>query len=119
MAEERKKYSDWYIPSDWAAILSFHLVIPVVGLTFAMLFPAIGWIKCRGEIAVVYGSGLALGCGGIILLFVARLPLYRQRRFLAFGPKELDRTHRRLYWLAYVFIGACVLMLTALLLVLK
>ena len=119
MAEEKQKYSDWYIPPDWAAILSFHLVIPVIALTAAMLFPLIGWMKCRGEVAVVYCSALALGCVGITLLFFARLPLYRQRRFRTFGPRELDRVHRRLYWLAYVFIAACVLMLTALLFKLK
>ena len=41
---------------------------------------------------------------GVILLAVARLPLYRQRRFFAFGPAPLDLAHRRLYWRGYGFI---------------
>jgi hypothetical protein len=53
--------------------------------------------------------GLAL-CG-ISLLFLARLPLYRQRRFFTFGPGLLDARHRGLYRCAYVFITAAVVLL--------
>jgi len=60
--------------------------------------------------------GIAIGT---VLLFLARLPLYRQRRFLTFGPKELDERHRRVYWWAYRFIGASVLLLVVLLFVLR
>ena len=54
---------------------------------------------------------LGLALLGIALLFVARLPLYRQRRFLVFGPALLDSTHRKLYRCAYVFIASAVLLL--------
>lgn len=122
MPEQKRKYSDWYIPSDWAFLLGLY-VMAFVGLVLAMVFPSIGWLKSHGPVVfahcVLYYSALSFGCVGVGLLFSARLPLYRQRRFLAFGPRELDRVHRRLYWLAYFFIGACVLMLTALLLMLK
>jgi hypothetical protein len=43
---------------------------------------------------------------GTLLLLLARMPLYRQRRFWTVGPRELDRSHRRLYWLAHIFILA-------------
>ena len=52
----------------------------------------------------LYWGGVVAGVVGMVLLFFARLPFYRQRRFLVFGPRELDRSHRRLYWLAYAVL---------------
>lgn len=117
MAEPRRKYS------DWAFLLGLY-VMALAGLVVAaMVFPSIGWLKSLGPVVfahcVFYYAALSLGCIGVGLLFFARLSLYRQRRFLTLGPGGLDRVHRRLYRLAYFFIGACVLMLTALLLMLK
>jgi hypothetical protein len=59
---------------------------------------------------------MAFAGAGVVLLFLARLPLYRQRRFFAFGPKLLDESHRRLYRWAYGFIclGGLLLLLTLL-----
>lgn len=53
---------------------------------------------------------------GVVLLFFARLPLYRQRRFFSIGPKLLDEPHRRLYRWAYrfIFLGVLLLLLTLL-----
>ena len=48
---------------------------------------------------------LALAVCGVVLLFLAKLPLYRRRQFFTFGPRLLDRTHRRLYAWAYAFIA--------------
>jgi hypothetical protein len=48
---------------------------------------------------------------GIFLLFFSRLPLYRQRRFWTFGPRELPAFNRKLYWLAYLFFVASILLL--------
>jgi hypothetical protein len=50
------------------------------------------------------------------LLFIARLPLYRQRRFWTFGPRQLDRKHRRFYWLANTAVVVSVLLLLLVLL---
>jgi hypothetical protein len=58
---------------------------------------------------LIIGIGLAL-CG-IDLLLLARLPLYRQRRFFTFGPRLLDARHRALYRCAYVFIAAAMVLL--------
>jgi hypothetical protein len=44
-------------------------------------------------------------------LFLARLPLYRARRFWTVGPRQLDRKHRRYYWLAYVAVTVSLLLL--------
>ena len=57
-----------------------------------------------------YMTGLGSGIVGIVILFFARLPLYREGRFFIFGPRALDRKHRRLYWLAYVFVAASLLL---------
>ena len=60
-----------------------------------------------------------MGGVGTVLLFFARLPLYRQRRFLVFGPRELDKRHRRLYWWAYRFIAASIVLLVVLILIVR
>ncbi|HWB01943.1 MAG TPA: hypothetical protein VG796_02895 [Verrucomicrobiales bacterium] len=88
------KKSDWHIP--WDHVLYFFpgiLIIP--GLMVAALV--------RPPLLFLFASGVAIA--GWIMLFVARLPLYRQRRFFAFGPAALDTKHRRLYWRAYKVIG--------------
>lgn len=68
-----------------------------------------------GDITIPVVAMLSAGIG-IVLLFLARLPLYRQRRFFAFGPKLLDESHRRLYRWAYRFIclGGLLMLLTLL-----
>ena len=45
--------------------------------------------------------GLGLGTLGVLLLLMARIPLYRQRRFLTVGPRELPGVYRKLYYAAY------------------
>jgi hypothetical protein len=75
-----------------------------------MLLPLLARLK-TAEMWLLYGLGLGAGAIGAVLLFVARLRLYKQRRFMAIGPMPLDRKHRRIYWLAYVFIAAGLLLL--------
>jgi hypothetical protein len=58
------------------------------------------------NLATLYYSALGLAVVGAVLLFFARLPLYRKGRFWAIRPGELNKTHRRLYWLAYLIILA-------------
>jgi hypothetical protein len=59
----------------------------------------------------------AVGFLGVILLFFARLPLYKRRQFFSFGPSGLDQPHRKLYFVAYMLlicsIGSMLLMLCA------
>ena len=50
------------------------------------------------------------GVIGAMLLFVARLPLYKEGSFWTIGPKRLNRKHRRIYWLAWVFVAASLLL---------
>ena len=100
------KRSDRHLPEEVIGFLSSVLFMPaiaVIGLLTATLLPPV--TSLRGEVITrLYWVGMAAGVLGIVLLFVARLPLYRQRRFWTFGPRALDRFHRRLYWLAYLVV---------------
>jgi hypothetical protein len=105
-----KKSSDWYVPLDWLAQFSLLFIIPAITILASILLPALSFLKAADALNLFY-SGLGIGSLGIVLLFFARLPLYRQRRFLTFGPRELPAFHRKLYWLAYLFVVASVLLL--------
>lgn len=101
-----KRNLDWYIPPDSFLILS----LPCVGLLASILLPFLVDLK-TADVRVLYGFGLGAGLLGTGLLFAARLPLYRQRRFWTIGRTQLDRKHRRIYWLAYIVITASLLLL--------
>ena len=108
--------SDWYIPADWLAMLGL-LLIPAIAILSAMLFPELNSTRHGNPFLVKVSMVLAML--GIVLLFFARQPLYRQRKFFSFGPKALPPLHRKLYWVAYVFIGMAVALMSLLMLVLK
>jgi len=105
-----KKSSDWYVPLDWIFLFGWMFVMPAFAILTCLLLPALDLLKETNAVGLFY-SGLGLGCFGIVLLFLARLPLYRQCKFLTFGPRELPAFHRKLYWLAYLFVVASVLSL--------
>lgn len=88
-------------PGVIIAILGGFVVLPIVNN-----------LK-RGEITGLFMTALILGATGSYLLFLARLPLYRHRKFWTIGPSQLDSKHRRLYWLAYglIFPSVCLLLL--------
>jgi hypothetical protein len=104
-----KKLSDWYVPPDWVFQFSLLLVIPGIAILAGIFLPVLSFIKNKDALILFY---VALGTSslGSILLFFARLPFYRQRRFWTFGPRELPAFNRKLYWLAYLFVIASVLL---------
>ena len=95
-----------YVPPDVLALL----LIPFIGVLTAFLLPAVARLKTT-EVGALYGVGVGVGILGAALLLVARLPLYRERRFWKVGPGQLDRKHRRFSWLAYVCITGSLLLL--------
>ena len=105
-----KKRSDWYLPEEVLGLLSTIFFVPAIAVIAGLLLPSITTLQ-RVDVARLFSIGLSAGVLGVVLLFFARLPLYRQRRFLTFGPRELDRFHRRLYWLAYMFVVASIVVL--------
>ena len=105
-----KKSSDWYVPPDIAFLFSIYFILPIIMVLSGMLLPLLARFK-SGDLVGVFYSALALGAVGTVLLFFARLPLYRKRQFLTFGPSQLSGIHRRLYWLAYLFVAVSILLL--------
>lgn len=67
------------------------------------------WIWC-------YGIGLAVSAVGVALIFYAKLPLYRQRRFFTFGSRALPERRRPYYRWGYRCAAFAVALLLCLLL---
>ena len=111
MAEhEHKQSDDWrFIPPDLAAALVL-VALPVV-LTYLLV--GLSFAKRFGDPLLLHWA-VFLGALGVALLFIARSPLYRERRFFAFGPCGLTGVHRKLYCLAYMFVVPSFLVLALL-----
>ncbi len=105
--------ADGYIPRDWLAILAL-LSIPLLVL---MLMPPLLNTAQGGPTFLL--ETMAIGCIGVVLLFIAKMPLYRQHKYVSFGPRMLPAGHRKLYWISYGFIGTSILIMVLLLIVLR
>lgn len=105
-----KKSSNWYVPPDIAVLFGLFFILPVVAPIAGMLLPLVARFR-SGDLVGVFYAALALGAVGTVLLFIARLPLYRKRQLLSLGPGRLDSLHRKLYWTAYLFVGVGVSLL--------
>jgi hypothetical protein len=105
-----KRDSNWHFPRDWLCLLAMTVVPGVAALFVSILLPLVVRLN-TWNLRALYGVGLGVGVISIVMLFVARLPLYKQRRFWSIGPTHLDRKHRRIYWLAYVFVAASLALL--------
>jgi hypothetical protein len=102
---------------DWTPLspdILAWLTLPLIGGFALLVVYAMQYLRQRVFIAD-FLVAVGLGVVGIGLLFFARLPLYRQRRFMTFGPRHLDSTHRKLYWRAYGFVAVSVALLALLL----
>ena len=98
-----KKLSDCGLPEEVLGLLGTLCFVPGIAVMAGLLLPSVTTLTGSDAFRVFFW-GLISGAFGIGVLFLARWPLYRQRRFWTFGPRELDRTHRRLYWVAHVLI---------------
>jgi hypothetical protein len=108
-----KRDSDWYIPPEARGLLLLvfgPMCFAVLSYVLLPVLACLAWLK-TADLPMVYNFGLGSGLLGIVMLFVARLPHYKQRQFWTIGPMRLDRKHRRIYWLAYVFVAASLLRL--------
>ena len=104
-------------PQDLAALLSLcWITIPVVAVASwltSMIFDA----GRTGDTALLW-IAIGFGAAGVVVLFFARLPLYRQHKWLQIGPRGLDGAHRRLYRLAWIPILLSIGILSLLVLIL-
>lgn len=105
-----KRESDWYVPADWLWHFGSLVIIPCVALLASMLLPVVARLK-TADVARLYACGVGAGALGVLLLFIALLPLYRVRRFWTLGPRQLDRRHRRYYWQGYIAVTVSLLLL--------
>ncbi|OYV04328.1 MAG: hypothetical protein CFE26_17465 [Verrucomicrobiales bacterium VVV1] len=90
-------------PTDLAAVLGLYWIMLPIAALGASIFPAILRARNEGDLTILWVV-TALGTVGASLLFWARLPLYRERRFFSVGPRHLDARHRRIYWIAWTMI---------------
>ena len=112
-----QRSSEWHLPLDQLAVLMLQLGVPLIGILAGCFLPAVSAAR-RGN-PVIFGVALLLAVVGVVLLFIARLPHYRQGKFWSFGPSALPEKNRKLYRIAYWFIGAGVIIMVLLLAVLK
>jgi hypothetical protein len=91
-----KKSSDWYVPLDWLMHFLLILTLSIIVILACILLPVLNVLEAVGALNLFY-SGLGIGSLGIVLLFFARFPLYRQHKFLTFGSRELPAFHRKLH----------------------
>lgn len=108
-----KKHSDWDIPREAIGVMGSLFFVPAIAVLSATILPAVSRLQNANPIPVL-AVGYIAGFAGAILLFFARLPLYRQRRYWTFGPRELDSKHRKMYWIAYALVLICMLLLLSL-----
>ena len=110
---ESKDPNRWYLPP----MLVLGVVPLISGLLAGTGLSVINALR-SGQWWVP-ALALVVAGMGIVLLFAAKLPLYRQRRFFTFGPRSLDERHRRLYQLGYRFIAVGLLLMVCVLLALR
>ena len=109
MVEKRdKKEFMWPAPDQLGNWLGVLVILVISALAQIILF----FMNLDGArwITVFVGS-LGLGVIGVGLVFYAKLPLYRQRRFLTFGTKVLPEHCRPYYRWGYRCIGLGVFLL--------
>jgi len=106
---ERKDPHRWFLPP--------MLILCVVPLISGLLAGSGLHVVNAARVGQWWlpASALVFAGIGIVLLFVSKLPLYRQRRVFTFGPRLLDERHRRLYRWSYRFIAVGVLLMVCIL----
>ena len=92
-----------HFPPDLAGVLLLLFGPVVIAFTLGSFLFRLG---PPGLVYLAAASAII----GISLLVAARLPLYRERRFLSFGPRGLDTQHRKLYWRGYAFIAVSMIL---------
>src|SRR5262245_47797524 len=93
----------------WIVLVAIVAVLASQLFTFFTRLTGTPWIWC-------YGIGLAVAAAGASLIFYAKVPLYRQRRFLTFGSGAMPESRRPFYRWGYRCVCFAVALLLCLLL---
>ena len=107
MSAQPKDPMKWYVPP----VVAFQLLVPLTMVGVSLASSALLAIDFRHTTTQV--ASFVISLLGVGLMFIARLPLYRERRWFTFGPKHLTGVHRRLYFAAYAFLAIGVAMMLA------
>lgn len=75
---------------------TWPVLMPVAAAGVMQLLPVLTGSPATRWLAA-FITACALSSAGVVLLLVAKLPLYRQRRFLTFGSGALPENRRALY----------------------
>lgn len=100
---------------DMAGCLPLLMMMPIIPIMAAVIFPS---LQGRGLWAW-YGLSLLLAAIGIGFLAYARLPLYRQKKFLSIGSRELPKDRLPAYKWSWLFLGISICIQLLLLLLTK
>lgn len=103
----RRERPGGFLSKDWEFFISLELAIPAALSISCGLIPMLAGAR-QGHLRLFW-IALASTLVGIVLLFVAKWPLYRRGTYFTFGPKALPEPRRKVYWAAYVFIGVSLL----------
>lgn len=94
-----------FLEHYWFLVMAVSALVASQLLSFFTKLTGSPWIWC-------YGIGLFVAVVGVVLIFYAKLPLYRERRFFTFGSATLPKSRRSFYRWGY----RCVIFAVALLL---
>jgi hypothetical protein len=101
---EKKDYSLRNFPPDLLTVLGIPILAAMIFFSWLLSVHGTTWI-CAA--AASFGIGVL----GATLLFLAKLPLYRQGRFFTFGIGALPESSHGLYrWGCRCSIAGCILM---------
>jgi hypothetical protein len=104
--EYSSKNNGWRTFSEHWGFLTV-LLVTVLGWQVLSFFTSLSgapWIW-------FYGIALSLALFGVCLIFYAKLPLYRERRFVTFGSGALPQSRRSFYrWGYFCAVFAVVLL---------
>src|SRR5579864_8137997 len=101
---EKRDYSLRKFPPDLQAILGIPLLVTLTFFSWLLSVHGTTWIFAAA-------ASLGIAVIGAALLFLAKLPLYRQGRFFTFGIEVLPESSHGLYrWGCRLSIAGCVLM---------
>ena len=83
-----------FLEHYWFLVIGVSAVLASLVLSFFSRLTGTSWIWC-------YAAALFVATVGVALIFYAKLPLYRQRRFFTFGSGALPESRRGFYRWGY------------------
>jgi len=104
--------------SDIPDLVAILLVLPAVAILSSKTLPLL-YATGHGQLIAPFWIALAIAMLGVVLLFWAKLPLYRQRRLFSFGSRSLPAKSIPIYRAAYALLMPSVLFLLLLALMVR